>query len=301
MANTTTYHTTVLLKEAVDALNIKSDGVYVDCTLGGGGHSKEILKRLGNKGRLIAFDQDKDAWANLPKDERVYLVKENFRYLKRFLKLLDFPTVDGILADLGVSSFHFDTAERGFSIRFDAPLDMRMDSRSAVKASDIISNYSEDKLQDIFERYGEVRNAKTLAKTIVQGRASKGINTISDFKSLIEPMIKGNPNRYLAQVFQALRIEVNEELVVLKEFLKQTPDCLKPEGRLAIITFHSLEDRIVKQYLKKGGWDKIETDLFGVPRVKSEFLLLGDVVPSQEEIETNPRSRSARLRIGERK
>lgn len=295
------YHTSVLLHEAVDALNIKEDGVYVDGTFGGGGHSREILKRLGKKGKLIVFDHDKDAWKNLPDDARVLLVKENFRYLRRFLQLHGYPKVDGILVDLGVSSFQFDTAERGFSIRFDAPLDMRMDERNDFTAAELIRTYPEEKLHKLFEQYGEVRNARTLAKTIVDGRKKTTVHSISSFKDLIADCIKGNPNRYLAQVFQALRIEVNDELGVLQDFLQQTPRCLKPGGRLAVITFHSLEDRMVKQFMKRGAFGAEEqTDPFGRSQADSPFKALKDVVPTEEELKVNNRSRSARLRIAER-
>lgn len=301
MSELSHYHTSVLLHESVDALNIKEDGVYVDGTFGGGGHSREILKRLGPKGRLIAFDHDKDAWKNLPDDRRILLVKENFRYLRRFLQLHKVPQVDGILADLGVSSFQFDTAERGFSIRFDAPLDMRMDDRIDFTAADLIREYSEEKLHRLFEQYGEVRNAKTLAKTIVEGRKKMTVHTIDGFKDLIADCIKGNPNRYLAQVFQALRIEVNKEMEVLQDFLQQTPRCLKPGGRLAIITFHSLEDRMVKQFIKRGTLsEEQQTDPFGRSLFENPFRVLKDVIPTEEELKANNRSRSARLRIAEK-
>lgn len=295
------YHTSVLLKEAVDALDIKESGVYVDGTFGGGGHSREILTRLGKKGRLIVFDHDKDAWKNLPDDDRVTLVKENFRYLRRFLRLHQAPRVDGILVDLGVSSFQFDTAERGFSIRFDAPLDMRMDERLDFTAADLIRDYPEERLHKLFEQYGEVRNARTLAKTIVEGRKRMSVHTIDSFKDLIGECIKGNPNRYLAQVFQALRIEVNDELGVLGDFLEQTPRCLKPGGRLAVITFHSLEDRMVKQFMRQGSLEKkADTDPFGRVIQKNPFRVLKDIVPTEEEQRLNNRSRSARLRVAER-
>jgi 16S rRNA (cytosine1402-N4)-methyltransferase len=301
MDNPTFYHQSVLLHESIDALNIKEDGIYVDGTFGGGGHSREILKKLGKKGKLIAFDHDKDAWKNLPDDKRIILVKENFRYLRRFLQLHDVPKTDGILVDLGVSSFQFDTAERGFSIRFDAPLDMRMDNRTDFTAADLIREYPEEKLHKIFEQYGEVRNARTLAKTIIDGRKKTKVQTIQSFKELIGDCIKGNPNRYLAQVFQALRIEVNNELGVLQEFLEQTARCLKPGGRLAVITFHSLEDRMVKHFMKRGSFnEEQQTDPFGRSLFENPFRVLKDVVPSDEEIKANSRSRSARLRIAEK-
>lgn len=292
-------HITVLLEESIDALNIKPDGVYVDCTLGGGGHTRLILSKLGPKGKLICFDHDKDAWENAPKDKRVILVKENFQYLKRFLKLYDIKKVDGILADIGVSSFHFDTAERGFSIRFDAPLDMRMDNRLELTAAKIITTYSEQALHQLFEAYGEVRNARSLAKTIVQGRVNRKVSTIDDFKALIADCIKGNQNKYLAQVFQALRIEVNGELANLETFLMQSKESLKEGGRLCVITFHSLEDRIVKHFMKKGTVGEVDTDPFGRKLTDNPFRVLKDVLPSELELKKNSRSRSARLRIAE--
>ncbi|MCC6186771.1 MAG: 16S rRNA (cytosine(1402)-N(4))-methyltransferase RsmH, partial [Chitinophagaceae bacterium] len=242
------YHTTVLLNETVDGLAIKEDGVYVDCTFGGGGHSQLILNRLGAEGKLIAFDQDADAWKNKPEDTRLIPVTENFRYLKRFLRLHGAPLVDGILADLGVSSYQFDTGERGFSTRFDGPLDMRMDSRTELTAAKILQSYSEQKLHLLFEQYGEVRNARQLAKHIATQRPKAAISTTQDLKAFIAPVIKGNPQRYLAQLFQALRIEVNDELGALRDLLEQSAQCLKPGGRLSIISFHSLEDRLVKQF-----------------------------------------------------
>lgn len=295
----TYHHISVLLRESIDALDIKPNGVYVDCTFGGGGHSRAILERLGKHGRLIAFDHDKDAWKNEIDDKRFLLVKENFQYMKRFLRLHNVPKVDGILADLGVSSFQFDTAERGFSIRFDAPLDMRMDDRLDFTATDIIKGYSEAKLHKLFEEFGEVRNARTLAKTIVDSRKNGTIQTIEGFKNAIASCIKGKPNRYLAQVFQALRIEVNNEIGVLSQFLEQSRDCLKPGGRLAIITFHSLEDRLVKKMMKNGSLEEITTDAFGRKTFDNPLRALKDVLPSEEELAVNNRSRSARLRIAE--
>jgi 16S rRNA (cytosine1402-N4)-methyltransferase len=301
MITPTFYHKSVLLDESVAALNIKKNGIYVDGTFGGGGHSKEILKHLGEKGRLIVFDQDKDAWKNVPEDGRIILVKENFRYLRRFLRLHKAARVDGILVDLGVSSFQFDTADRGFSIRFDAPLDMRMDTRTDFTAADLIKEYSEAALHRILEQYGEVRNAKTLAKTIVEARKNRSVQTIDGFKELISSCIKGNPNRYLAQVFHALRIEVNNELGVLQEFLEQTPGCLNAGGRLCVITFHSLEDRMVKHFMKKGVVNQeTQTDIFGRNLFENPFKVLKDITPSEEEIAQNPRSRSARLRVAEK-
>ncbi len=294
------YHTTVLLHEAVDGLAIKEDGVYVDATFGGGGHSRLILEKLGPNGKLIAFDQDADAWKNKPDDERLIPVTENFKYLRRFLRLHGIKEVDGILADLGVSSFQFDTAERGFSIRFDGPLDMRMDKRSELTAAKILQTYNEQQLHYMFEQYGEVRNSKQLAKHIVAGRRGAGVQTIGALKALLEPVIRGvNPNRYLAQVFQALRIEVNDELGVLKEFLQQAAVSLKPGGRLCIISFHSLEDRIVKHYIKRGRWDEAgEYEEKIIPLLKP--VNAKPIEPTEEEIKRNPRSRSALLRVGER-
>lgn len=296
------YHTTVLLNEAVDGLAVKENGVYADATFGGGGHSRLILEKLGKDGRLIAFDHDADAWRNKPDDERLIPVTENFRYIKRFLRLHGYPQVDGILADLGVSSFQFDTAERGFSIRFDGPLDMRMDKRIELTAADVLNDYPEQRLHRLFEQYGEVRNARQLAKHIVANRGKVKLDTIETLKAMIAPVIKGNPNRYLAQLFQALRIEVNDEMGALKEFLEQAVQCLKPGGRLSIITFHSLEDRLVKQYIKKGTWAEEETDMFGrVEQVTTMRLVTAKPIePTETEVKNNPRARSARLRIAEK-
>jgi 16S rRNA (cytosine1402-N4)-methyltransferase len=296
------YHTTVLLKETVEGLAIKENGVYVDCTFGGGGHSKLILEKLGPNGTLIAFDQDADAWRNLPEDRRLIAVTENFRYLKRFLRLHGAPLVDGILADLGVSSYQFDTGERGFSTRFDGPLDMRMDHRSELTAAVVLQTYTEAKLHLLFERYGELRNAKQLAKHIATQRPKAAITTTQDLKAFLEPVIKGNPQRYLAQLFQALRIEVNDELGALRELLEQSAQCLKPGGRLSIISFHSLEDRLVKQFVKNGAW-QIEEDPLGLaPKMQSPFkeVYKKPIEASAEELAKNPRSRSARLRIAEK-
>ncbi len=293
------YHTTVLLDEAVDWLNIKADGVYVDATFGGGGHSRAILERLGPEGRLIAFDQDADAWKNKPDDDRLIPVTENFKYLSRFLRLHGIKEVDGILADLGVSSFQFDTAERGFSIRYDGPLDMRMDRRTELTAAKVIRTYSEAQLHQLFEQYGEVRNARQLAKHIAANRKGAGPQTIEELKALLEPVTRGIPVKYLAQVFQALRIEVNDELGALKEFLQQAAVSLKTGGRLCIISFHSLEDRIVKHYIKRGRWDEPGAYEETVkPLMKPATPKSID--PTEAEIKRNPRSRSARLRVGEK-
>lgn len=303
MAEKTFYHTTVLLSEAVDGLAIKENGTYVDCTFGGGGHSKLILEQLGSEGRLIAFDQDADAWQNKTEDKRLIPVSENFRYLKKFLRLHGAAHVDGILADLGVSSYQFDTGERGFSTRFDGPLDMRMDNRSELTAATILHTYKEQELHQMFERYGEVRNARQLAKHIVSQKPKSAIKTTDELKAFVSPVIKGNPQRYLAQMFQALRIEVNDELGALKDLLEQAAQCLKPNGRLSIISFHSLEDRLVKQFIKNGTWE-IKEDILGLaPKVASPLKEINKkpIEPSEEEQKNNPRSRSARLRIAEKK
>lgn len=292
------YHTTVLLHEAVDGLAIKEDGVYVDATFGGGGHSRLILEKLGPKGRLIAFDQDGDAWTNKPDDERLIPVTENFKYLKRFLRLHGCTEVDGILADLGVSSFQFDTAERGFSIRYDGPLDMRMDKRSELTAAHVLNTYNEQQLHRLFEQYGEVRNSKQLAKHIVMNRKAMNVQTIEALKAMLGPVMRGNPNKYLAQVFQALRIEVNDELGVLKEFLQQAAESLKMGGRLCVISFHSLEDRIVKQYIKRGQWGEVE--MYSEVKPLLQPVNQKPIEPTEEELRSNPRARSAKLRIGMR-
>lgn len=298
------YHVPVLLKEVISGLNIQPGGVYVDCTFGGGGHSKEILMHLGETGRLFAFDQDADAKANLPDDPRVVFVPHNFRHLQRFLRLHKVPLVDGIMADLGVSSHQFDEASRGFSTRFDGDLDMRMDKRQEMTAYDVVSKQSEQQLHKLFEQYGEVTNAKTLAKTIVQLRQTVSFRTIANFKSALQSIVKGNPNKYFAQVFQALRIEVNDELGALKEMLQQIPSSLKPGGRVTIITFHSLEDRIVKNFFKRGNFQEEEktTDLFGqnISQPPLQVVTKKPIVPSEQEQRQNPRSRSAKLRIAEK-
>ena len=296
------YHTPVLLKEAVDGLKIVADGVYVDCTFGGGGHSKAILEKLGENGRLIAFDQDEDARRNIPKDPRIIFVPHNFRHLQRFLKLHNINAVDGILADLGVSSHQFDEAERGFSTRYEAPLDMRMDQRQSLTAAGVINNYSEQQLHKIFEQYGEVTNSKTLAKTIVELRGSQSLKSIDAFKNALRGVVKGNPNRYFAQVFQALRIEVNDELGALKEMLQQIPPLLKPGCRAAIITFHSLEDRLVKKFFRRGTFEETEENPFIMQEKVNELKVITKkpIEPSEEEMKRNPRARSAKLRVVEK-
>ena len=296
------YHVPVLLNEVIEGLHINPDGIYVDCTFGGGGHSKAILSKLGTKGKLIAFDQDDDAKNNLPDDERLVFVSHNFRHLQRFLKLEGITTVDGIMADLGVSSHQFNEAERGFSIRFNAELDMRMDQRQTLTAFDVVQTYTEQQLHKLFEQYGEVTNSKTLAKTIVQVRNNASLKTIDGFKNALREIVKGNPNKYFAQVFQALRIEVNDELGVLKEMLQQIPSLLNPGGRAAIITFHSLEDRLVKNFFRRGSFEEPEENPFTNTVLKSELKIITKkpVVPTDKEMKENPRSRSAKLRVAEK-
>ena len=296
------YHVPVLLEPAVENLNIHTDGTYVDCTFGGGGHSREILKRLGQNGKLIAFDQDADAKKNLPDDSRVIFIPQNFRHVQRFLRLNDIHHVDGILADLGVSSHQFDEAARGFSIRFDAPLDMRMDQRQELTAFDVINTYPEQRLHKLFEQYGEVTNSKSLAKSIVRLRQAVSLKTSDAFKNALHGMVKGNPNRYFAQVFQALRIEVNDELGALKELLQQAPKLLKPGGRIAVITFHSLEDRLVKNFFRRGSFDEPETNPFINEERTNELIVVTKkpLVATEKEIKLNPRARSAKLRVAEK-
>ena len=296
------YHTPVLLKETIDALNIQPNGIYVDCTFGGGGHSQAILEKLGDDGKLIAFDQDEDARKNIPKDPHIIFVPHNFRHLQRFLKLHAITTVDGILADLGVSSHQFDEAGRGFSTRYDAPLDMRMDQRQSLTAADVITNYNEQQLHKIFEQYGEVTNAKTLAKTIVELRNTQSLKSIDAFKQALRGVVKGNPNRYFAQVFQALRIEVNDELGALIEMLQQIPPLLKPGCRAAIITFHSLEDRLVKNFFRRGTFDKTEENPFIMQEKVNELKVITKkpIEASDKEMKRNPRARSAKLRVVEK-
>lgn len=296
------YHIPVLLDETIEGLAIKPDGVYVDCTFGGGGHSKAILEKLDKDGRLYVFDQDQDAKRNVPDDDRIVFVPHNFRHIKRFLQLNGVSQVDGILADLGVSSHQFDEGERGFSTRFDAPMDMRMDQRQTKTAFDIINTYSEQRLHKLFERYGEVTNAKTLAKTIVDARRTQSMKTIDAFKNAVSKIVKGNPAKYFAQVFQALRIEVNDELGALQELLEQVPDLLKQGGRAAIITFHSLEDRLVKTFFKNGSFEMEEENPFEMTTTKNPLRLVNKkpIVATGEEIKRNPRSRSAKLRVAER-
>lgn len=296
------YHIPVLYNETLEALSIQPDGVYVDCTFGGGGHSRGILSHLSEKGKLIAFDQDADAQQNIPDDKRVVFVPQNFRHLQRFLRLHEIATVDGILADLGVSSHQFDEGDRGFSIRFSGPLDMRMDRRQAVSAADIVRSYTEQQLHKLFEQYGEVSNSKTLARHITQQRTHLQVQTIEQFKALISPVVKGNPNKYLAQVFQALRMEVNDEMGALKEMLQQVPAVLKPGGRVAIITFHSIEDRLVKNFFRQGSFDETpDNPLLSVEKEQVlKIVTKKPITATEEELRQNTRSRSAKLRVAER-
>lgn len=296
------YHVPVLLNEVIAQLGIKPSGIYVDCTFGGGGHSRAILEKLDDAGRLVAFDQDADAKRNLPDDSRVIFIPQNFRHLHRFLRLNGIGQVDGVLADLGVSSHQFNEGGRGFSTRFDAALDMRMDQRQEKTAADVLRAYSEQDLHKLFEQYGEVTNAKTLARTIVEKRRIAPIQTIDDFKTAVSGIVKGNPNKYFAQVFQALRIEVNDEMGALKELLEQLPQVLKVGGRAAVITFHSIEDRLVKVFFKNNTFEEEDENPFET-KEKIRTLKLVNKKPieaSQEELKRNPRSRSAKLRVAER-
>jgi 16S rRNA (cytosine1402-N4)-methyltransferase len=295
------YHTSVLLHECLQGLAIKPDGIYVDVTFGGGGHSKAILAQLGPDGRLYAFDQDPDAWkqADLIDDERLTLITANFRYLEKYLRLQGVKQVDGILADLGVSSFQLDAAERGFSTRFDGPLDMRMGPSASTTAAEVLNTYSAGDLQKLFGMYGEIKNAKTLALAVVQARTQKPLETTGEFKEILFKLAPRNKEfRYFAQAFQAIRIEVNQELRVIEEFLEQCPKVLAPEGRLCVISFHSLEDRLVKNYIRTGDcFGKEDKDMFGVVHKPLESEIRKPITASEEELKGNPRSRSAKLRI----
>jgi len=297
------YHTPVMLQECIEALNIRKDGTYVDVTFGGGGHSREIMKHLGEGGRLLAFDQDADAQQNAIDDDRFELVDQNFRFLKNFCRLHGAIPVDGILADLGVSSYQFDQAERGFSIRFDAELDMRMNQASDLSAKEVVNTYAEADLHRIFGIYGEIQNAKSLAKTIVTARLNAPINTVADLKNAIGGLIpRGKENKYLAQVFQALRIEVNQELEALKDFLIQSADVLVSGGRLVVMSYHSLEDRLVKNFIAKGKFSgEVVKDLYGNDQKPLDAVSRGAITASEEEIKNNNRARSAKLRIAVKK
>lgn len=297
------YHVPVMLHESLEGLQIKSSGTYVDVTFGGGGHSRGILRNLGTDGTLYGFDQDADAEQNIPDDPRFVFVRSNFRYLYNFMRYHGVVgEVDGLLADLGVSSHHFDDQERGFSFRFEGALDMRMNTRGGQTAADILNNYSEEQLSDVFYLYGELKAARKLAAVIVKARQTQAIETIPDLLEILKPFVgKDKEKKFLAQAFQALRIEVNDEMRALKEMLQQTTRVLKPGGRLVVITYHSLEDRLVKNFLKTGNFEgKAEQDFFGNRSVAFRLINNKVMVPSDEEIERNPRSRSAKLRIAER-
>lgn len=296
------YHVPVLLRESVGGLDIKPDGVYVDVTFGGGGHSREILSRLGAKGRLFSFDQDEDAEQNIVNDERFTFVRSNFRYLKNWMRYYGIDEIDGLLADLGVSSHHFDDETRGFSFRFDAPLDMRMNKRAGMTAADVLNNDSEEQLSDIFYIYGELKNARWIAAAIIQARTARRIETTNDLMEATEKCFqREREKKETAKLFQALRIEVNHEMDALKEMLNGARDLIRTGGRLSVITYHSLEDRLVKNMMKAGNVEgKVVQDFFG--RIESPFRQIGGkvIVPSEEEQQSNPRSRSAKLRIAER-
>ncbi len=295
------YHVPVLLEECLTALDIKKDGAYVDVTFGGGGHSKKILEQLGTDGALIGFDQDEDAKKNIPDDPRFHFAHSNYKHLKRFLRLFGYKQVNGILADLGVSSHQLDVAERGFSFRFEADLDMRMNQQGEKTAIDIINDYSAIELQRVFGEYGEVRNSKTLAERIVQERQRYTIKTSTQFLNLLGPLIRGQRNRYLAQVFQALRIEVNDEINSIRTFLEESAEVLPVGGKLVIISYHSLEDRVVKNFLKFGNFaGKPEKDFYGNLIKPFKMLTRKPILPTPKEVKLNPKSRSAKLRIAEK-
>ena len=299
--SSTTYHIPVLLRESVDGLEIKPDGVYIDVTFGGGGHSREILSRLGKKGHLYSFDQDTDAEKNIVDDDRFTFVRSNFRYIKNWMRYYDVEKIDGLLADLGVSSHHLDDESRGFSFRFDAPLDMRMNKQGGKTAADIVNDYDEEQLADVFYLYGELKNARKLAAAIVKARQTQPIATTGDLLQVTEKLFpREREKKEMAKLFQALRIEVNHEMEALKEMLNGSKDLLGEGGRLSVITYHSLEDRLVKNMMKAGNTEgKVQQDFFG--RTEAPFKPIGKViVPEMEEQERNPRSRSEKLRIAER-
>jgi 16S rRNA (cytosine1402-N4)-methyltransferase len=297
------YHTPVMLRECIEGLAIRPEGTYVDVTFGGGGHSREILSHLNKYGKLLAFDQDADAKQNIPDDSRFVFIDQNFRYLKNFCRLHHAIPVDGILADLGVSSYQFDQAERGFSIRFDAELDMRMNQQSVLSAKDVINTYPEADLHRIFGMYGEIQNAKSLANTIVMARLNKPLVTVADLKNAISNRIpRGKENKYLAQVFQALRIEVNQELEALKDFLIQSAEVLVSGGRLVVMSYHSLEDRLVKNFIARGKFSgEVEKDIYGNDNRPFDAVSRGAITASEEEVKQNNRARSAKLRIAVKK
>lgn len=295
-----TYHTPVLLQESIDGLDIKPDGVYVDVTFGGGGHSREILRRLGKNGHLYSFDQDEDAERNILDDDRFTFVRSNFRYLRNWMRYYDMEQIDGLLADLGVSSHHFDDETRGFSFRFDSPLDMRMNKRAGKTASEILNTYNENQLAEIFYIYGELKNARKIASAIVKARGEKAIVTTGNLLQVTEQLFpREREKKEVAKLFQALRIEVNHEMDALKEMLSGACELLREGGRLSVITYHSLEDRIVKNYMKAGNAEgKVKQDFFG--RIETPFQQVSNkvIVPNDDEQQRNPRSRSAKLRIG---
>lgn len=303
MSKEIVYHVPVLLKESVDGMNIQPKGTYVDVTFGGGGHSKEIISRLEKGGKLIGFDQDQDAEKNIVNDDRFIFVRSNFRYLHNFLRYHNIEGVDAILADLGVSSHHFDDSERGFSFRFDGKLDMRMNKRAGITAADMLNTYEEERLANIFYLYGELKNSRRLASVIVKTRTQTPFDTIEDFLSVIKPLFgREKEKKELAKVFQALRIEVNQEMEALKEMLLAATEALKPGGRLVVITYHSLEDRMVKNIMKSGNVEgKQDQDFFGNLNTPFKLVNTKVIIPNEEEIERNPRSRSAKLRIAEKK
>ncbi len=297
----TSYHKPVLLKESVEGLQIKAKGVYVDVTFGGGGHSREILSQLGPQGKLVAFDQDEDALQNTIDDPRFQLINENFRYIRQFLKFYGIQEVDGILADFGVSSHQLDVPERGFSTRYEAELDMRMSKKNELSAYDVVNSYGYDELRKVFFRYGDLRNAGAIAASIVEYRKNKPVKTTQELKGVLQRFLpKQREHKILAQIYQAIRIEVNQEIQVIEEFLMQTPELIKPGGRLSIISYHSLEDRLVKRFIREGKFEgQAEKDFYG--NVKVPFKKVGKlIVPSQKEIDENSRARSAKLRIAER-
>jgi 16S rRNA (cytosine1402-N4)-methyltransferase len=296
------YHKPVLLHDSVDGLAIKGNGVYVDVTFGGGGHSREILSRLGEDGKLYGFDQDSDAVANKPDDKRFVLIQQNFKDIQKYLKLYNAVPVDGVLADLGVSSHQFDTAERGFSTRFDGPLDMRMNKKDSLTAAKVINTYEQDKLREIFRNYGELDQPGNIARVIVNNRTEKPINTGEDLKAVLKPFVRhGKEQKFFAKVFQALRIEVNAELDALEKLLQQMVDVIKPGGRLVVISYHSLEDRLVKNYMRSGKFEgDAEKDFYGNVLAPFKPLTRKAIIASDKEQEDNSRSRSAKLRIAER-
>lgn len=298
-----TYHIPVLMKDSVDGLNIGSAGIYVDVTFGGGGHSREILSRLDTDGHLYSFDQDADAEKNIINDNRLTFVRSNFRYLKNWMRYYGVDHIDGLLADLGVSSHHFDDESRGFSFRFDAPLDMRMNKRDGTTAADVVNTYDEERLADIFYLYGELKNSRKIAAALVKARAAHKIETTQDFIGAVESLFRREREKKdMAKLFQALRIEVNNEMTALKEMLRSATELLRPGGRLSVITYHSLEDRIVKNVMKTGNPEgKMKQDFFG--RIETPFTLINNkvITPDDEELANNPRSRSAKLRIAEKK